>query len=78
MGHPKRHLPMAGQGRQPDTAKSAIDHDSFSHRLAEHCPRNYQPEPGRHAKVMPSVPIDLAVHAQPAVPVGDHRECYQS
>jgi hypothetical protein len=78
MGHPKRHLPMAGQDRQLDTAKSAIGHDSFSHRLAEHCPRSYRLEPGRHAKVMPSVPIDLAVHARPAVHVGDHRECYQS
>jgi hypothetical protein len=78
MGHPTRHLPMAGQDRRLDTAKLACDHRSFSPRLAGRYPRSYQPKPGRRVRVMPSVPIDLAVHAQPAVPVGDHREYYQS
>jgi len=68
---------MAGQDRRRDTANSAIDHVSLSPRLAKHCPRNYQPEPGRHARVMPSVPIDLAVHAQPAVLDGGHRGYYR-
>jgi hypothetical protein len=78
MGPPERHLPMAGQDRRLNTAKSAFDNYPFSPRLAECCPRSYRPKPGRRVRVMPSGPIDLVVPAQPAVPVGDHREYYQS